>query len=54
MQSMKLSKMDNEREILGSESGVEVFILHVKAAGGTEERLAGAVGALAFQTLRRL
>lgn len=53
---MKLSKMDNEREreILGSESGVEVFILHVKAAGGTEERLAGAVGALAFQTLRRL
>lgn len=32
-------------------SGAEVFVLHVKAAGGTKKRLAGAVSALAFQTL---
>lgn len=35
----------------GTASGAEVFVLHVKAAGGTKERLAGAVSALAFQTL---
>lgn len=46
--------MDNERERETLGSGVEVFVLHVKAAGGTQERLAGAVGALALQTLRRL
>lgn len=33
-----------------TESGVEVFIFHVKAARGTQERLARAVCALAFQT----
>ena len=37
------------REKAGSESGVEVLILHVKAARGTQERLAGAVCALTFQ-----
>lgn len=33
----------------GSESGVEMLIFHVKAACGTQERLAGAVCALTFQ-----
>lgn len=33
----------------GSESGVEVLIFHMKAARGTQERLAGAVCALTFQ-----
>lgn len=33
-----------------SESGAEVLVLHVKAARGTQERLAGAVCALTLQT----
>lgn len=33
----------------GSDSGVEVLIFHMKAACGTQERLAGAVGALTLQ-----
>lgn len=36
----------------GSESGVEELIFHVKAACGTQERLAGAVCALTFQAFR--
>lgn len=32
----------------GSESGVEMLVFHVKAARGTQERLAGAVCALTF------
>lgn len=43
---------------LGAKGGrvgvVKLFILHVQTALGTQERLAGAVGALTFQTLRGL
>lgn len=36
---------------LGSKLGLKLFILHVKAARGTQERLTGAVGTLTLQTL---
>lgn len=39
----------NGREKAGSESRVEVLVFHMKAARGTQERLAGAVCALTFQ-----
>lgn len=44
----RLDLMDGS-EKAGSESGVEVLIFHVKAACGTQERMARAVCALTFQ-----
>lgn len=38
----------------GEGSRVEMLVLHVEAAGGTQERLAGAVCAMTFQAFRRL
>lgn len=38
----------------GAESWVKMLVLHVEAAGGTQERLAGTVCAVTFQAFRRL
>lgn len=46
LQSVRVDGMGQEAE---TESRAEVLIFHVKAARGTEERLAGAVGALTLQ-----
>lgn len=43
------SVLMDAKEKAGLQSGVEVLVLHMKAARGTQERLAGAVCALTFQ-----
>lgn len=51
---MSRSFLDSDGMGRGGESRVEMLVLHMEAAGGTQERLAGAVCVMTFQAFRRL